>query len=167
MASWGYPLDKGMKLEVEVAGQDQTLWAEPLGPYKFVPMTPPIRDFEVRKRTTSEKKGNHVRGKRIRVNGPKVNEDSGALSPNYILVDLEDPMPPSPEPINIAPLTVVPPDTATPGGRSSKRYRMEKGSFAHKKRASRATPSVLEEAQAIFNTGLIDRPVETVISLAD
>jgi hypothetical protein len=157
MASWGFPLDKGMKLEVEVAGQDQTLWAEPLGPYRFVPTTPPTQDFEVRKRTTSEKEGNPVRGKRIRVNGPKVNEDAGAPSPNYILV----------EPINIAPLAVVPPDTATLGGRSSKGYWMEKGSSAHKKRVSGATPSVSEEAQAIFNTGLIDRLVETVISLAD
>ena len=89
MASWGFPLDKGMKVEVEVAGQDQTAWAEPLGPNRFVPMTPPTQDFEVRKRTTSEKEAKHVRGKRIRVNGPKLHEDSGAPSPNYVLVDLE------------------------------------------------------------------------------
>ena len=46
MVSWGFPLDKGMKLEVEVAGYDQMLWAEPLGPYMFVLTTPPTHDFE-------------------------------------------------------------------------------------------------------------------------
>ena len=101
------------------------------------------------------------------MNGPKVNEDSGAPSPNYVLVDLEDPIPPSPEPIRIAPLAVVPPDTAIPGGRTSKGFWAEEGSSRHKRRPSGATPSVSEEAQAIFNTGLIDRLVDTVISLAD
>jgi hypothetical protein len=167
MASWGFPLDKGMKVEVEVAGEDQTAWAKPLGPNRFVPTTPPTQDFEVRKRTTSAQESKPVRGKRIRVNGPKLHEDSGAPSPNYVLVDLEDPIPPSPEPINIAPLAVVPPDTAIPGGRTSKGFWAEEGSSRHKRRASGATPSVSEEAQAIFNTGLIDRLVETVISLAD
>ena len=167
MASWGFPLDKGMKVEVEVAGQDQTLWAEPLGPYRFVPTTPPTQDFEVRKRTANDNEGDTVRGKRIKVNGPKFNENSGAHSPNYVLVDLEDPIPQSPEPINIAPLAAVSPDTAPSGGRTPRGYWKEAGASRQKKKASGATSSVSEEAQAIFNTGLIDRLVETVISLQD
>ena len=167
MASWGFPLDKGMKLEVEIAGQDQTLWAEPLGPPRFVPTTPPTQEFEVRKRTTNDKDGETVRGKKIRVNGPKFNETSGAPSPNYILVDLEEPVPPSPEPISIAPLAAVSPDTAPLGGKTPRGYWAEAGASKSKRRASGATPSVSEEARAIFNTGLIDRLVETIISLQD
>ena len=94
-------------------------------------------------------------------------ENSGASSPNYVLVNLEDPMPKSPQPINIAPLAVVPPDIATPGGRNSRVCWMEEGSSRHKRRATGATPSVYEEAQAAFNIGLIDRLVEIVISLDD
>ena len=167
MASWGFPLDKGMKREVEVAGQDQTLWAEPLGPYRHVPTTPPTQDFEVRKRTTNDNEGETVRGKRIRVNGPKFNENSGAPSPNYVLVDLEEPVPPTPEPINIAPLAAASPEFAPSGGRSPRGYWMEARSSRQKRRASGATSPVSEEAQAIFNNDLIDRLVETVINLQD
>ena len=166
MASWGFPLDKGMKIEVELAGVDQSSWAEPLGPHRFVPTTPPTQEFEVRKRTASDKPGETAAGKRIRVNGPKFTPDSGASSPNYILVDLEEPMPKSPQPMNIAPLAVAPPDIATPGGRNSRGYWMEEGSSRLKKKATRP-PRLSEEAEAAANTGLIDRLVETVISLAD
>ena len=56
-------------------------------------------------------------------------------------------MPKSPQPINIAPLVVVPPDIATPGGRNSRGCWMEEGSSRHKRRAIRATPSVSEESE--------------------
>ena len=114
-----------------------------------------------------DKEGESVRGKKIRVNGPKFHEESGAPSPNYVLVDLEEPIPPEPEPINIAPLAIVAPDPAPSGGRTPKGYWREQGASKHTRRVARATPSVSEEAEAFFNTGLIDRLVETVISLAD
>ena len=167
MASWGFPLDKGMKSEVEVASKDQDDWAEPLGPYRFVPTTPPTQDFEVRKRPASEKAGETARGKKIRVNGPKFNEDSGAPSPNYILVGLEDPIPPSPEPINIAPLAIVSLNTTPAGGRTPRGYWAEAGTSKQKRSRSGARPSVSEEADAFFNIELIDRLVETIINLGD
>ena len=136
MASWGFLLNKGMKLEVEVDGKDQCDWAEPQGPNRFVPTTPPTQDFEVRKRTTSDKEREYVRGKKIRVNGPKFHEDSGAPSPNYVFVDLEDPIPPAHEPINIAPLAVVAPNTAPSGGRTPRGYWREEGTCKLRKRAS-------------------------------
>ena len=132
-----------------------------------MPKTPPTPDFEVRKRTTHDIEGETVRGKRIRVNGPKFNENFGAPSPNYVLVDLEEPVPPTPEPINIAPLAAVSPEFAPSGGRSPRGYWMEARSSRQKRRASGATSPVSEEAQAIFNNDLIDRLVETVINLQD
>lgn len=44
---------------------------------------------------------------------------------------------------------------------------MDEGSSRKKRRAAGAMLSVYEEAQAALNTGLIDRLVETLISLDD